>query len=229
MDNLMAGMTRVVPAVVSALLLGMGAALAEEPASPYIQIGAGANFLESTEFTLPSGQNTQSNLNFDTGPVVTGSVGYAFGNGLRAEFELGYRSSSASNITLPNGNTTSGNFLQNSNFDVYTYIANVVYDFDLGRYFGPRWAAWSPHIGGGIGAAVVNTTHAPSETVFAGQAIGGVEYRYRPNLRFGLDYRYVGTESVNLNFTQVGIATGRNVSASYHDHAVLLTLRWDFR
>jgi hypothetical protein len=33
---------------------------------------------------------------------------------------------------------------------------------------------------------------------------------------------------VDLNFTQAGIASGQSTSASYHDHAILLTLRWNF-
>src|SRR5690242_14595968 len=57
----------------------------------YAQIGAGANFLENQKFTGLSGFITQSKLNYDVGPAVTGSVGYAFGNGLRAEGEFGYR------------------------------------------------------------------------------------------------------------------------------------------
>jgi hypothetical protein len=61
-----------------------------EPSSPYVEIGAGFNFLEATRFSNAAGAvTTGSQLNFDIGPAVTGALGYAFGNGWRAEFELG--------------------------------------------------------------------------------------------------------------------------------------------
>lgn len=212
-----------------ALLLGAaGSALATEPASPYLQVGAGMNFLDHTSFTNPAGTFTSSShINYNVGPVVTGAVGYAFGNNWRAEFELGWRDSPAKDITLSTGATVGGSQSFNAHAEAYSYMFNALYDFDLGGY-GAQYGKWVPHIGGGIGPVVISTHRSPSDTVFGGQAIAGVEYAYTPTLRFGLDYRFIGTTDVHLNYTQAGITAGRSVSTNYYDHAILFTLRWKF-
>ncbi len=212
---------------IALLACASGSVLAAEPASPYLQLGAGANFLEGVNFSNAVGTTTSSTLNFNVGPVVTGTFGYAFGDGWRLEFEVGYRNSPAKNLTLPSGATVGGSLNLNANVSAYSYMVNGIYDFDLSR-FGPQYAQWSPHVGGGIGAVVLTSNRSPSAEVFGGQAIAGVEYAYRPDLRFGVDYRFVGTKSVDLTFTQDAVTVGRSVSTNYYDHAVLLTMRWKF-
>jgi opacity protein-like surface antigen len=200
-----------------ALLVWSSTALGAER-SPYVQIGAGANFMDRLKLESPAGVESRSQLNFDPGPLVTGSVGYAFANNFRAEFEVGYRDAPGKDITLPGGGTVSpANFKAGS--EIYTYMANGFYDF------GPFYSSWYPHVGFGVGAANVNSHRANSETVFAYQAIGGLEYQLQPRLRLGLDYRYLGTDTVHLGLTQAG---SRGVSGSVNDHAILFTLRWNF-
>ncbi len=197
-----------------------------EPASAYLEIGAGANFLEGTQFSNAAGTvTTRSQLNFSVGPAVTGAVGYAFGNSWRAEFELGYRNSPAKDLTLPSGAVVGGSTTLQANVSAYTYMANALYDFDLAPY---GYARWVPHVGGGIGAVNLQPNRAPATTVFGGQAIAGVEYVVTPNLLFGLDYRYIGTTSAGFTFTQDAVTVGRTVNTSFNDHAVLFTLRWKF-
>src|SRR5690349_16334279 len=186
----------------------------------YAQIGAGANFLENQKFTGLSGFTTQSKLNYDVGPAVTGSIGYAFGNGLRAEGEFGYRSSPGKDVNLASGVTTSGTRLS-IDTETKTYMANVIYDF----YTGTRW---TPHIGGGIGAVDVSSNRSGGTTVFGGQAIGGVEYALSPQLRIGLDYRYIASESYKLTYTSGSLPVARTASSDYYDHSILLTLRYKF-
>jgi OOP family OmpA-OmpF porin len=204
-------------------LIGLAGTLPEaqaaEKATPYVQIGAGIHFMDSLKFNDTAGTTSRSSLNFDPGAVVTGSVGYAFGNNMRAEFEVGYRDAPGSDITFPSGATSRS---VKGGAELYTYIVNGLYDFD----FGP--SKWYPHIGVGIGAVNVNSSRSPSETVFAYQAIGGVEYELQPQLRVGLDYRYLGSDTVHLTFTEPGLATGRGVSSSVDDHSILFTLRWKF-
>jgi OmpA-OmpF porin, OOP family len=197
-----------------------------EPASPYLEIGAGANFLEGTQFSNAAGTvTTGSQLNFDIGPAVTGAVGYAFGNGWRGEFELGYRNSPAKDLTLPSGAVVGGSATLTANVSAYSYMANAIYDFDLARY---GYARWVPHVGGGIGAVNLQPNRAPAATVFGGQAIAGVEYVVTPTLLVGLDYRYVGTTSSGFTFTQNAVTVGRTANTSFNDHSVLFTLRWKF-
>lgn len=221
-------LTKTTLPTIALLAFGSGSVLAAEAPSPYLQLGAGVNFLEGVDLTNAAGTfTTRSKLNFDAGPVVTGTFGYAFGNGWRGEFEFGYRNSSAKNLTLPSGATVGGSVDLKAEASAYSYMFNGIYDFDLSR-FGPQYSLWSPHVGGGIGAVVLTSNRSPSSTVFGGQAIAGVEYAYTPTLRFGLDYRFIGTTSAELTFTQDAITVGRSVSANYYDHAILLTMRWKF-
>jgi hypothetical protein len=85
--------------LVSGLL--SGAAKGSERATPYIQLGLGASFLEGLSIEGPSGAT--ATLNENVGGLRTVALGYAFGNGLRTEFEFGYRANDAKNITLPGG------------------------------------------------------------------------------------------------------------------------------
>jgi opacity protein-like surface antigen len=73
----------------------------------------------------------------------------------------------------------------------------------------------------------VSPSRANSETVFAYQAIGGVEYRLpqQPQLRLGLDYRYFATDTVHLALTQAG---SRGITGQVDDYAILFTVRWNF-
>jgi OmpA-OmpF porin, OOP family len=212
--------------------IGTGTVLAADPAGIYLQIGGGGNWQESTQITGPGlivsgGATSRSSINYDIGPFVTGSFGYAFGNGFRGEWEFGYRDSPASNVTLPSGATTSGNNIK-ADTTVYTYLFQGIYDFDLEKLLGGGpLARFSPHIGFGIGAANVNTNRSTSDTPFAYQVIAGVEYEITPNIKLGIDYRYLGTDTVNLKFTQIG-SQNFNSTANYEDNAFLVTLRWRF-
>src|SRR5690242_10145590 len=54
----------------------------------YVGGAAGANFQTDVDFR---GAGTDSKATYDAGPVALLSLGYALGNGLRFEFEPGYR------------------------------------------------------------------------------------------------------------------------------------------
>ena len=208
-------------AALVALVLA-GPALAADPPGAYFQIGAGFNFLEGTKFSNSGGTAvTESQLNFDIGPAVTGSVGYGFGNGWRAEFEFGYRNNPAHDLTVLTG---AGPIKLQADADAYSFFGNLIYAFDLSAYGYDRL---SPHVGGGIGAVNLQPTRAPASTVVGGQAIIGVEWAYT-NLSLGLDYRYIGTRSADFSFTQNAIAVGRTVNTAYNDHSVLFTWRMRF-
>ncbi len=151
-------------------------------------------------------------LNYNVGPVGVAGAGWAFGNGLRAELEFGYRHSDAKNITLPGGATAA----TSTNVSTMSYMVNGLYDFSTGT-------PWSPHLGAGVGVANVRVNNIGHATPFAFQAIAGIDYAISKNLRVGLDYRFLGTDA--LNFNQGLPLTSRS---NYYDHAVLLALRWSF-
>ena len=195
-------------------------AAAPTAAGAYLEIGAGANFLEGMPFVPPAESvRTGSQLTFDAGPAVAGALGYAFGNSWRAEFELGYRSSPANGLASPGGGTTA------LNLAAFSYMVNLLYDFDLSRYGYPRWLT---HAGGGIGAVNLQPDKAPAATVFGGQAIAGVEYVLTPTVLVGVDYRYIGTTAASFSYAQDGVPLGRAPGANFNDHSVVFTLRWKF-
>jgi opacity protein-like surface antigen len=55
-----------------------------------------------------------------------------------------------------------------------------------------------------------------------------VEYAYTPKILFGIDYRYVGTESAGFTFTQNAITENRTANTAFNDHSVLVTIRYKF-
>jgi OmpA-OmpF porin, OOP family len=197
------------------MLLLSGAAASQERPSPYLQLGLGASFLEGLSLTGPSGATTS--LNENVGGVGTAALGYAFGNGFRTEFEFGYRSNDAKNVTLPGGGTTPTALNLKANAVALSYMVNGLYDLNMN-------SRWTPHVGVGVGATNVRVSNVGHATPFAWQAMAGVEYAVAPNLRLGLDYKFLGTDSLKLTNAALNVQSRSN----YYDHAVILALRWKF-
>ena len=87
---------------------------------------------------LPS---ASTNLFAKNGAIGLASVGYAFGNGMRAEFEGAYRQAAVTrNVTGP---TYDGSERQ------YSMMLNGIYDIDIGLPI-------KPFIGGGVGATIIS-------------------------------------------------------------------------
>jgi opacity protein-like surface antigen len=217
------------PAIASLSLLALVSicpgAHAADPATPYVGAGAGIQFMGPLPFQgTGSFAANRATLGFNEGPIVTGSVGYAFGNNVRAEFELGYRDAPGKQVMLHSG-TASAAFT--ADLRAYTFLANVLYDWDLAR-MSPGFANWSLHVGIGIGGANVNSNSSPSTVVFAYQPIAGFEYAVNQRLRFGIDYRYLGSDSPSLTVSQASGTVGHTSGGGLDDHAVLFTMRWNF-
>ena len=128
----------------------------------------------------------------------------------------GFRANDAKNVTLPGGGATPTSLNLKADAKAASYMVNGLYDFNLG-------APWTPHVGFGVGAANVRVSNLGHDTPFAWQAMAGVEYPINPDLRVGLDYKFLGTDSVRLTS-----APGVQSRANYYDHALLLSLRWSF-
>ena len=102
----------------------------------YLGAGVGANFLNKTDITGTFGSPAEklegASAEFDWGYVGVLSLGWGFGNGLRAEIEGSYRENAVSsykynNITQPSSNGT---------VTSYGVMANILYDIDLGGALG---------------------------------------------------------------------------------------------
>jgi len=207
----------------AAVLLGAmsTAAHADPTTGPYATVSAGASFVQDVTPTIERGGdgNIATTTSFKTGYRATAAAGWGWGNGFRTEAEIGYSASDVSG----------GDLSDNGRFSQKTLMANFLYDFDTGT-------PWTPHLGVGagvgfdrVGGVVVPAgiqTINTSSTSFSYQGIAGLEYALSPQLRLGLDYRYIGSSAID-------VASGIYVNphaASYdvNSHNVLLTLRVDF-
>jgi len=225
----------------------------------YLGAGAGANWINSPERLNLSGPGglvplppnvTVSNAgkaNFHTGWTGLLSIGWGFGNGLRAEIEGDYRSNEVNSIRglglAPIGRT--GGFQQ-----TYGLMANVFYDFDLAQFGLARYSVVQPYIGAGAGYArsdwrnlrgvsAVNGLRfngTGSDGQFAYQAIAGLAFPFTwvgvPGLSFTAEYRFFGMLEPEMkgtitNASNVVVRSGKIEAEKYY-HSVLLGLRYAF-
>ncbi len=194
------------------------AAMAQPVDGVYVGLGAGYNYLDNQNVrqgnvTLPNGSVLVSPLNghvnFHSGYAVVGSVGYGFGNGLRAEVEGNYRDNQLENASVSFG-TVNGRALAGGDEQKAGVMVNALYDFwELSPYV-------VPYIGAGIGYQDITASNvrisAPgglpfatfnhSVGQFAYQAIVGVAIpltQVTPGLALTLEGRFLGVAG-NRNF-----------------------------
>lgn len=179
----------------------------------YVGAGAGPNWTAESDIT-GSGIDTSADL--DTGWMGALSGGYAHGNGLRTELELGYRS---------NGVDSVGSASATGDATSWSLMSNLLYDIKNSSKF-------TPYIGLGLGGAIVNIDGTSpvnssrideSDTVFAYQGIAGLSYNLNDAAHLFADYRYMRT-------LDVGVSTdaGSSVDVDYANHSILLGVRYAF-
>ena len=174
------------------LALAMTPASADEP-SLYLGAGAGGNFAIDLDV---SGGNE---LNSDLGWAGIGTLGFRFGNGMRAEVEGGYRFNDGE-INGISANTKTWNAM-----------ANLLYDLETGTLL-------EPYIGFGLGA--VNTEMAnDSEWAFAYQGIAGMAFEVSDWFEPFIDYRYLGTAGLHAD------PLGNDLDDELTDHTILAGVR----
>ncbi len=214
----------------------------------YIAAGAGVNWLQETDITATGplatalaqqGRSVNGDISFDIGWVGVLSVGYGFGNGLRAELEGNYRQNEVDEIKGFGGTTGGGGTSR-----TYGVMANVFYDFDLG--LNPGGINIVPYIGAGVGYAwrefddvrasvfggQVRTDG--SDGRFAYQAIIGAATQLNnvaPGLALTAEYRFFGTLEHDIETTSGGgaftVSRGGTESENYN-HSILIGLRYAF-
>jgi outer membrane protein OmpA-like peptidoglycan-associated protein len=210
-------MRKIAISIPLALLAVPAAAQEKLIPGPYVSLGVGAQYLEGLSANGPRGQEATLNYNWGAMGIIAG--GYAFGNGFRVEAEYGYRHSEAKNVTLPSGANTPTSQNLNTNAGASTYMVNALYDF-----YQLHWPV-IPHLGAGVGVADIRVNSIGNDTPFAYQFIAGVDYPIpsQPKLKVGLDYRFLGTDSLSL--TNSSLITSK---PNYYDHAIVLHVSWSF-
>jgi OmpA-OmpF porin, OOP family len=230
----------------------------------YLGAGVGANWVGSTSldqsgsltarlrsagYPAPGGK-----AEFETGIAVVGSLGWGFGNGLRAEVEFDYRNNGLDRITGFGGlgaaarvNNVGGT--QHS----YGLMFNALYDFVIA---GAPWAV--PYLGAGIGMAWTNWTgnrttavstladrpnvvldYGSTDFNFAYQAIAGVAFPVAdvPGLAVTTEFRFFGTlqNKFDASLQLIDPRTGAvardpsgSVKADNHNYSLMLGVRYNF-
>jgi outer membrane protein OmpA-like peptidoglycan-associated protein len=233
------------------LLMAPGIAAAQPVSGLYIAGGVGMNWLQETDLSssgqlsnalAAAGRNTRGDISFEWGWVGVASLGWGFGNGLRAEIEGNYRTNDVDDISFGAGTSNASGSAR-----TYGVMANVFYDFNLPS-FGVDMGQFNiqPYIGGGIGyawrefdnvrASVLGGQVRTDDTDgrFAYQLIAGAAlplHQYVPGLSLTAEYRFFGTLEHKYDTSSGGgsftISESTTESENYN-HSILIGLRYAF-
>jgi OmpA-OmpF porin, OOP family len=196
-----------------------------DPVGPYAGIAGGGSFLTDIS---PHGTGADEDGHYRDGYVGLGTVGWNFGNGLRAEIEGGYRRNDV-------GGVRGSGSAANGALGMSTVMVNGLYDFDVSR-FGLPQVGLIPHAGIGLGWAQPRFDRAGpyngsllsgGQDLLAYQGIAGADYIIAPHVKMSLDYHYLGTEGGTFDATP-GAGGASRVSTSVTDQGVLLGIRYEF-
>ncbi|TCZ59912.1 OmpA family protein [Roseicella aquatilis] len=248
-------------ALLAATILAAPAAASAQPVTGlYIGAGAGVNWINNPSnfdlsgdaargnFGLPPNVtiNNAGSANFLAGWGGVASIGWGFGNGIRAEIEGNFRSNEINSIggfggLPPIGRV--GGFQR-----TYGVMANVFYDFDFAN-FGLGQSIFQPYIGLGAGYAWTDWHNIRGQSVptgqviysndtngqFAYQAIVGVgtplTWLGITGLTLTAEYRFFGTLQPDLfttfrNPVTNAVGAAGNITADNYNHSVMLGLRY---
>ena len=191
--------------------------------------------LAATLLALPVAAQAQPVTGLYVGAGVI-SLGWGFGNGVRAEIEGSYRSNDVDSLTgfgLAAPVRSSGTAVS------YGVMGNAIYDFDLGPTI-----PLMPYIGLGAGYIIQeyngvravsganNVNVSDSQGRFAYQAIIGAAFQLdaiAPGLALTTEYRFMGTRGHEGDATAARPAAERGTAEwSNFNHSVLLGIRYAF-
>jgi outer membrane protein OmpA-like peptidoglycan-associated protein len=235
-------------ALLAATMLAVPVVAQAQPISGlYVGAGAGINWLVESDLDLTgpvanglTAAERKGSVGFNAGWVGVISLGWGFGNGVRAEVEASYRENevdSISGFAIPSNVARSSGRARS-----YGIMANALYDFDLGMPF-------LPYIGLGAGyqwheykGVRLTATDAPGAAAtfdgtdgrFAYQAIVGAAYALDsvlPGLALTAEYRFMGTLQPNIDVADSGpgVPTTRgSTDVDNFNHSIMLGIRYAF-
>ena len=234
-------------ALLAGSTLGLSVANAATITGPYVSGSAGYDLTQTQHghFSPGSGadgfgSNAGGSAKFRHQNGYTGNVslGYGFGNGLRAEVEGDYFYSQINHV---NGNAAPGKTYGGDRN--YGALVNVLYDIDLNKHFGLN-VPFTPYVGVGAGylwSSLHDTsTHYANGSMtswngtrggFAYQGIVGVAYDITdvPGLAVTADYRMVGQDFYNGAFeSHTGGRSGHVNFDPRFNHQFSIGLRYAF-
>ncbi|MGI3777488.1 MAG: OmpA family protein [Janthinobacterium lividum] len=238
--------------ILAAPLAAPAAALAQPVDGLYVGAAAGGSVLQDQDLgrssfpvqslsrtpgTGRAGRAIGGSVGTDAGPVASGSVGYGFGNGLRAEVQGDWRSNKLDHV---------GSYSAGGEKQQYGGFLNVLYDFDL-TPFGVT--GLSPYLGAGVGYerakfnnarfyGGTNTAFYARSTGSAGnlaaQGMAGLAYNISavPGLALTAEYRFTtipGPTSFEGQYFERGVEHRIKLREDgTYNHAGLIGLRYAF-
>jgi OmpA-OmpF porin, OOP family len=238
---------RIRNALLAATFLALPLAAQAQPISGlYVGAGAGVNLLQESDVSPAGPIATQfsrtersGTIDFNYGYVGVISLGYGFGNGVRAEIEGSYRQNDVDSISGARGINTPRN--SGGTATSYGIMANAFYDFDLGP-----GSFMTPYVGVGAGYQWHSYDNVRvrensgsrflaldgDDGQFAYQAIVGAAFPISaaPGLAITAEYRFMGTLQQNIDVRAGTAATPTRGSADVdnYNHSLLIGLRYAF-
>ena len=195
----------------------------------YLGGGFGANYLDKTDVTGTPSPGSNISVEFSWGYVGVLSLGWGFGNGLRAEIEGSYRSNDVSDFKVAGFPGSLGKGTVTS----YGAMANLLYDINLGGALG----GVTPYVGAGVGyiwhdydavGNQVNTITGDNGN-WGGQAIAGLSLPISavPGLAVTAEYRFMMTSGHEISTNLVGLPR-TTFDVDNVNHSLLVGLRYAF-
>jgi outer membrane protein OmpA-like peptidoglycan-associated protein len=203
----------------------------------YLGAGFGGNYLDKTDITGSSAADKENvgpgvSADFSWGYVGVLSLGWGFGNGLRAEIEGSYRQNDVSDFKRENVNQRGATGTATS----YGAMLNVLYDINLNGMLG----GITPYVGIGGGYIwhdydEVGTNVGGAKEVLSGdngnwggQAIVGLSLPIAavPGLAVTGEYRFMMTAGHEIESNNAGTRT--KVDVDNMNHSLLVGLRYAF-
>jgi outer membrane protein OmpA-like peptidoglycan-associated protein len=236
-------------ALLAATVLALPLAAQAQPITG-VYVGAGAGFNQSMNADVTSDRNfaagvtgaqRKASIEFDEGFGGVISVGYGFGNGLRAEIEGNYRQGDVDTMKAGIGGRLPG---ISGTVRTYGAMANVLFDLPLALPV-------TPYIGGGVGYAWTDYDNVGSRFYtanggngrsfniddkdgnFAFQGIAGVSFPIAavPGLAVTAEYRFFGTLDPKLSGAsrdQNGPVIRQKFETENFNHSAFVGLRYAF-
>lgn len=203
-------------AILAATLFAAHANAAAESRWPnwYVGLHGGMNFYPEADLNVGG---TNSSLDTKNGYIVGASLGYVPPTKIpvlsmtRWELEYSFRSNDQDSID---------GVVVNDQVESHSVMANLYLDF-------ANSTRWTPYIGGGAGFTDVEFDSPDGDSddsVFAWQAMGGIEYApaSMPMTAWGLRYKYFNAENVDFD------NAGTDAQLEYEAHNVEATARFRF-
>lgn len=220
-------------ALVAATMMALPvAANAQAVNGIYLGAGAGVNIMQDEKVSSLTGATNPGSLKSRLGPAAVLSLGYGFGNGLRAEVEGSFRYNALNGLTGAGAGTNI-----NGTEQKFGGMVNVLYDF-VGVV-----PMVQPYVGVGVGYQAVmlksdlstvggTAVRVPNSTKgsFAYQAIIGaaMPIEAAPGLALTAEYRFMGMTGNRSYGATVGGAPGTLTVNDNYNHSVLLGVRYNF-